>query len=69
VAYTVGFNEKTFVDATGAPHTDEMTTMERIRRISPTELEDVTEWSPAMREVMRTTWTGYERLMAEREAA
>ncbi len=38
---TVGFNEKTFVDATGAPHTDEMTTKERIRRISPTELEDV----------------------------
>jgi hypothetical protein len=41
VVYTVGFNEKTLVDATGAPHTDEMTTMERIRRISPTELEDV----------------------------
>jgi hypothetical protein len=41
VVYTVGFNEKTFVDATGAPHSDEMTTMERIRRISPTELEDV----------------------------
>jgi hypothetical protein len=41
VVYTVGFNEKTFVDATGAPHTDEMTTMERIRRTSPTELEDV----------------------------
>src|SRR5215471_11206476 len=41
VVYTVGFNEKTLLDATGAPHTDEMTTMERIRRISPTELEDV----------------------------
>jgi hypothetical protein len=41
VVYTVGFNEKTFVDATGAPHSDEMTTMERIRRTSPTELEDV----------------------------
>jgi hypothetical protein len=41
VVYTVGFNEKTLVDATGAPHTDEMTTMERIRRTSPTELEDV----------------------------
>jgi hypothetical protein len=41
VIYTVGFNEKTFVDATGAPHSDEMTTMERIRRTSPTELEDV----------------------------
>jgi hypothetical protein len=42
VVYTVGFNEKTFIDATGAPHTDEMTTMERIRRISPAgDLEDV----------------------------
>jgi hypothetical protein len=36
-----GFNEKTFVDATGAPHTDEMRTTERIRKISPTQLEDV----------------------------
>jgi hypothetical protein len=41
VIQTAGFNEKTFIDATGAPHTDEMTTMERIRRTSPTELEDV----------------------------
>jgi hypothetical protein len=36
-----GFNEKTLVDATGAPHTDEMRTVERIRRLSPTQLEDV----------------------------
>ena len=41
VIETAGFNEKTFVDATGAPHTDEMRSVERIRRISPTELEDV----------------------------
>src|SRR5712672_1533586 len=41
VIETAGFNEKTFVDATGAPHTDEMRTVERIRRFSPTELEDV----------------------------
>jgi hypothetical protein len=41
VVETAGFNEKTLVDATGAPHTDEMRTVERIRRISPTELEDV----------------------------
>jgi hypothetical protein len=41
VIHTAGFNEKTFIDATGAPHTDEMTTMERVRRISPTEIEDV----------------------------
>jgi len=41
VIETAGFNEKTFIDATGAPHTDEMTTLERIRRISPTQIEDV----------------------------
>jgi hypothetical protein len=41
VIESAGFNEKTFVDATGAPHTDEMRTVERIRRITPTELEDV----------------------------
>jgi hypothetical protein len=41
VVESAGFNEKTFVDATGAPHTDEMHTIERIRRTSPTEIEDV----------------------------
>jgi hypothetical protein len=41
VIETAGFNEKTFIDATGAPHTDEMRTTERIRRISATQLEDV----------------------------
>jgi len=41
VVDSAGFNEKTFVDATGAPHTDEMRTTERIRKISPTQLEDV----------------------------
>jgi hypothetical protein len=41
VVESAGFNEKTFVDATGAPHTDELRTVERIRKISPTELEDV----------------------------
>jgi hypothetical protein len=41
VIETAGFNEKTFIDATGAPHTDEMRTVERIRRISPTQLEDI----------------------------
>jgi hypothetical protein len=29
------------VDATGAPHTDGLKTVERVRRTSPTELEDV----------------------------
>ena len=38
---TAGFNDKTFVDATGAPHTEEMRTVERIRKISPTQLEDI----------------------------
>jgi hypothetical protein len=41
VVQTAGFNEKTFLDATGAPHTDELVTTERIRKISPTQLEIV----------------------------
>jgi len=41
VIETGGFNEKTFLDATGAPHTDELTTVERIRKVSPTQLEIV----------------------------
>jgi hypothetical protein len=41
VVETAGFNEKTLIDATGAPHTDELRTVERIRKISPTQLEDV----------------------------
>jgi hypothetical protein len=41
VIESAGFNEKTFVDATGAPHTDELRTIERIRKTSPTQLEDV----------------------------
>ncbi len=41
VVETGGFNEKTFLDATGAPHTDELVTVERYRKISPTQLEVV----------------------------
>ena len=41
VIETAGFNEKTLLDATGAPHTDEMHTLERVRRIGPTQIEDV----------------------------
>jgi hypothetical protein len=41
VIENAGFNEKTFIDATGAPHTDEMRVLERIRKVSPTQLEDV----------------------------
>ena len=41
VVQTAGFNEKTFLDATGAPHDDMLITTEQIRKISPTQLEDV----------------------------
>jgi hypothetical protein len=41
VIETAGFNEKTFLDATGAPHTDELKTVERIRRTGPDDLEIV----------------------------
>jgi hypothetical protein len=41
VIETAGFNERTFIDASGAPHTDEMHTLERIRRIGPAQIEDV----------------------------
>jgi len=41
VVETAGFNERTFLDATGTPHSDEMRTVERIRKVSPTQLEDV----------------------------
>jgi hypothetical protein len=37
-----GFNTRTFLDATGAPHTDEMHTTERIRKVNGgRQLEDV----------------------------
>ena len=41
VVETAGFNGKTFADATGAPQSDAMTTVERIRKIGPTQLEIV----------------------------
>ena len=41
VVESAGFKENTFLDATGAPHTDELHTVERIRKTSPTQLEDV----------------------------
>jgi hypothetical protein len=34
VIETAGYNDQTFLDATGAPHSDQMTTVERIRRIN-----------------------------------
>jgi hypothetical protein len=41
VVETAGFNDKTFVDATGTPHSDEMRTVEHIRKTRPTQLEIV----------------------------
>ena len=41
VIQTNGFNEKTFLDATGAPHTDMLVVTERIRKTGPNQLEDV----------------------------
>jgi hypothetical protein len=35
-----GFNEDTFLDSTGLPHSDEMVTTERIRKINNNQLED-----------------------------
>lgn len=41
VIETAGYNDSTFLDATGAPHSDQMTTDERIRKISDgKQLED-----------------------------
>src|SRR5262249_28034112 len=37
VVETAGFNGKTFADATGAPQSDAMRTVERIRKIGPTQ--------------------------------
>jgi len=41
VVESAGFNDKTFLDATGAPHSDSMKTVERIHKTSPNQLEDV----------------------------
>ena len=41
VIETAGFNEKTFLDATGAPHSDAMTTVERVKKVDDKTLEDV----------------------------
>ena len=42
VIETLGFNDKTFLDATGTPHSDAMHTVERIKKVGGgKELEDV----------------------------
>jgi hypothetical protein len=40
VVESAGFNERTFLDASGLPHSDEMSTVERIRKIG-NQLEDI----------------------------
>jgi hypothetical protein len=39
VVDTVGFNDRTWLDATGKPHSEAMHVVERYRRVSPTRLE------------------------------
>jgi hypothetical protein len=41
VIQTTGFNDKSFLDATGAPHTDMLVTTERLRKTGANQLEDV----------------------------
>ena len=41
VIQSAGFNGGTFLDASGAPHTDDLVTVERVRKVAPTQLEDV----------------------------
>ena len=41
VVESAGFNDKTFLDATAAPHSDAMKTVERLRKIGANQLEDV----------------------------
>jgi hypothetical protein len=41
VIETAGYNEKTFLDATGTPHSDQMRTVERIKKVDDKTLEDV----------------------------
>ena len=44
-----GFNEDTFLDSTGLPHSDQMVTTERIRKIGNNRLEDlINTHDPAM---------------------
>jgi hypothetical protein len=44
-----GYNEDTFLDSTGLPHSDEMVTTERVRRVNGNQLEDmITIHDPGM---------------------
>jgi len=48
VVESAGFNEKTFLDATGLPHSDQLRTVERIRKIANNQLEDVVTMTDPM---------------------
>lgn len=48
VIETAGFNEKTFIDATGAPHSETMTTVEEVKKLDDKTLEDVITVTDAM---------------------
>lgn len=39
VIETAGFNDTTFIDATGVPHSDRLRTVERVRKLDPKTLE------------------------------
>jgi hypothetical protein len=43
VVETTGFNEKTFIDATGVPHSDQLRTVERMKKLDDKTLEVVVE--------------------------
>ena len=48
VITSAGFNEKTFIDATGAPHSDQMRVTERVRKLNDRTLEIVAEVTDPM---------------------
>ena len=48
VIETVGFKDVTFIDATGVPHSNELTTTERIRKLNDDTLEIIAEISDPM---------------------
>jgi hypothetical protein len=49
VIQSIGFNLDTYLDATGLPHSEEMVTTERVRKVGGNQLEDiVTIHDPAM---------------------
>lgn len=67
VADTVNFNDKTWIDRVGHPHTDQLHIVERIRRVDRSHLtDDITiedakayskPWTAHLDFVLRPTWT------------